>query len=119
MTDVDSYIAAQGSAQQEKLRELRALITDLVPEAGEKIAYGIPTFTLNGNLVHIGAGKKHVSLHPGADGVTLVIAEAQDLGLTTSKGTIQFPLTEPLPRGLIAKVVAFRAEQQRSHGRKA
>lgn len=114
MTGIDSYIASQGNDQQEKLRELRALVADLVPEAGEKMAYGIPTFTLNGNLVHIGAGKRHVSLYPGADGVALVWAEAQELGLTLSKGTIQFPLTKPLPRALIAKVVTFRADQQRS-----
>ena len=114
MSTVDEYIDAQGVAQQALLRELRTLVHDLVPDVGERISYGIPTFTLNGNLVHIGAASRHVGLYPGADGVTAFLSDLDDLGLSYSKGAIQFPLDQPLPRALITRIVAFRADQQRS-----
>lgn len=114
MTTVDEYISAQERVQQERLQELRALITGLVPDAGEKIAYGIPTFTLNGNMVHIGAAATHVGLYPGADGVAAFADELDARGLRYSKGTIQFPLTDPLPIDLITRIVTFREAQQRA-----
>lgn len=116
MSTIDDYIDAQGPQQQEKLRELRALVHALVPDVGEKIAYGIPTFTLNGNLVHIGAAAKHVGLYPGADGVAAFESELDEHGYSHSKGTVQFPLSEPLPTDLVTRIVTFRVEQQRSRG---
>lgn len=114
MTTVDEYIDAQGPEHQALLAELRTLIHDLVPDVGEKISYGIPTFTLNGNLVHVGAAARHVGLYPGADGVANFLPDLDELGLHYSKGAIQFPLNQPLPRALITRIVAFRADQQRS-----
>lgn len=112
MTVIDDVIEATASVQRERLIELRDIVRELAPEASEKIAYGIPTWYLNGNLVHIAAFARHVSLFPGEEGVA---AFADELGgLVHSKGTIQFPLDAPLPVDLVRRIVAFRAAQQRA-----
>ncbi|MFV0453356.1 MAG: iron chaperone [Propioniciclava sp.] len=116
MTAVDDYIAEQGADHQLLLRELCSLVRDLVPEAGEKISWGMPTFTLKGNLVHIAAAKHHVGLYPGPEGVSAFVTELDELGLRHSKGAIQFPVGRPLPTELIGRIVSFRAERQRTRG---
>lgn len=109
---IDAYIAAQAPASQERLRALRALIGELAPDATERMAYGLPTWFLNGNLVHIGAFAKHTGLYPGAAGVAAFEAE---LGVyERSKGAIRFPLDQPLPMDLIARIVRLRVEQNRA-----
>ena len=109
---VDAYLAEFTGAHRALMDELRALIGELVPEASEKISYGMPTFDLNGNLVHFAGFTRHVGLFPGPEGVSHV---AEDLGdLKHSKGTIQLRLDRPLPRELITRVVEFRAAQQRA-----
>lgn len=114
---IDEYLTAYSGRHRELMAELAALVRELVPEAGEKIAYGVPTFTLNGNLVHFGPGKAHIGFYPGDDGVRLVSAELDELGLKHTKGAIQLRLDEPLPRDLITRIVQFRAEQQRAKKR--
>ena len=102
---IDAYIAAQPEA-------LRALIRAEAPEASERIAYGLATFWLNGNLVHFGGFKAHIGLYPGATGVA---AFESELGpYVHSKGAIQFPLDQPLPMELIRRIVAMRVEQNRA-----
>lgn len=110
---IDEYLAGFSGRQRALMDELAALIRQLVPEAKEKIAYGLPTFTLQGNLVHFGASKNHIGFYPGPDGVEQFAAELDRLGLKHSKGAIQLPLDAPLPRELITRIVRFRVEQQR------
>lgn len=109
---IDAYIDALDGRARELLVELRDLIRSLVPDAGETISYQMPTFTLNGNLVHMAAFEHHVGFYPAPDGV--VFAEPYLAGLKHSKGAIQFPLDQPLPVDLVRHVVLLRAEQQRA-----
>ena len=111
MTIVDDYIAAAPEPQRSLLYQMADAIRAIAPEASEKIAYGLATWDLNGNMVHIGSFKDHVSLFPGG----VVDQFADDLvGYKTSKGTIQFPLDAPLPMATIEKIVTFRADAQRA-----
>jgi len=88
---------------------MRATIKNAVPEAKEAISYGVPTFKLNGNLVHFGAFKNHISFFPTARGVA---AFKKELGrYAVSKGTVQFPFDKPLPLKLVRKIVRFRRRQ--------
>jgi uncharacterized protein YdhG (YjbR/CyaY superfamily) len=68
-TTIDEYIGAFPEPVQVKLEELRRFIREIVPEAQEKISYQIPTFYLNGNLVHFAAHRKHIGFYPGASGI--------------------------------------------------
>lgn len=113
---IDQYIADFPGEVQEKLTQMRKLISENAPGASECISYGIPTFKLNGNLVHFAAFKSHLGLYPGAAGVE---AFADRLGkYETSKGTIQFPLDKPIPVSLVKDIVKFRVKQNLDKKRK-
>ena len=118
MTVIDDYVASQPPTHQPHLTTLVDLIRGLAPEADEKLSWGMPTWALHGNLVHVAAGKHHVGFYPGADGAALVADECDERGLKHSKGAIQFPLTEQVPADLVTRVVAFRLAQQRAKGRR-
>ena len=109
---IDEYIAGYPPEVQKMMHELRAFIRSLVPQAGEKIGYGIPTFTLHGNLVHFGGFKNHLGFFPGSEAVEVFKAELA--GYVTSKGTIQFPLEKPLPYDLIRRIVEFCVERNKA-----
>ena len=111
-TVIDDYISDFEGSAHDKLVAMRDLIRGIAPEASEKIGYGIPTWVLNGNLVHIAGFARHVSLFPGAEPVEVFASELS--GYKTSKGTIQFPLDADLPMELIGRIVEFRAAQQRA-----
>jgi len=107
--NVDVYISEFPAETAAKLIELRELIKKLAPSAEETISYAIPTFKLNGPLVHFAGYKGHIGFYPGAGGISEF---AEDLaGYKTSKGTVQFPLEKPLPVKLITKIVKFRIKQ--------
>ena len=108
---IDDFIASYPSNVQEILHKLRKLVKEEAPETSEKIAYGIPTFTLNGNLVHFSAYEKHIGLYPTSSPITAFAKELKPY--KTSKGAVQFPLTQPLPWPLIRKIVRFRVKEQR------
>ena len=111
-TDTDSYIAGFPQATQRLLQEMRRAIREAAPEAQEKISYGIPTFTLGNNLVHFAAYVHHIGFYPGASGIK---AFQQNLSACKSaKGSVQFPLTEPLPLELIGKIVAYRVKETKN-----
>lgn len=114
---IDDYLAGYSGRHRELMTELAALVRELVPEAGEKISWQMPTFTLNGNLVHFAAGKNHLGFYPGPNGVAFVADELDALGLKHSKGAIQFKLDEPLPWDLVRRIVEFRVDQQRAKKR--
>ena len=74
----------------------------------------MPTYKLNGNLIHFAAGKNHVGLYPGSSGVENFVDKLDELGLKHSKGAIQFPLGRPLPRDLVKEIIAFRVAEQKA-----
>jgi uncharacterized protein YdhG (YjbR/CyaY superfamily) len=107
--DIDSYVAAQPPEVQPLLRALRATIRAAAPEATEKISYQIPTFDLNGNLVHFAAFKKHIGFYPGAAGIAAF--EEELTPYVHAKGSVQFPLDVPIPHDLVHRITRFRREQ--------
>jgi uncharacterized protein YdhG (YjbR/CyaY superfamily) len=106
---VDEYIAGFPPDVQADLQRIRETIREVAPEAGEKIAYGIPTFTFHGNLVHYAAFEHHYGLYPGSGPVEQLADELA--GYETSKGTIRLPRDRPLPLDLIRKVVRAAVER--------
>lgn len=110
-TTIDEYIAQFAPEIRERLQLMRQTIKQAAPEATEKISWAMPTFYLNGNLVHFAAFKKHIGFYPGADGIELFRNRFEVEGYTFSKGAVQFPLTKPLPVDLISEIVRFRVSQ--------
>lgn len=109
MNLIDKYIKKFPEEVQEKLEILRRVIKENAPDAVEKISYGMPTFYLNGNLVHFAAYSGHIGFYPAPSGIEAF--KDQRAVYKTSKGAIQFPLDEDLPLGLIRKIVKFRVEE--------
>ena len=83
-------------------------IQKAAPSAGETISYGIPTFTLNGNLVHFAAFKNHIGFYPAPTAIKEF--EKEFSIYKTSKGAVQFPLDKPMPLNLISKIVKYRVK---------
>lgn len=106
---IDIYIKTFPKNVQTTLKKLKKEIKLIAPKAEETISYGIPTFKLNGNLVHFAAYKTHIGFYPGS----LAIKKfATDLAkYEVAKGTIRFPLDKPLPFNLIKKIVSFQVKQ--------
>ena len=113
---VDEYIGAFPPETQTVLRELRALIKELAPEATETISYAIPTFDLNGrHLVHFAGYAKHIGFYPVPSGIEAF--EAELAVYKQGRGSVQFPLDKPMPTDLIRRIVEFRVEQNRARTR--
>ena len=106
--NIDEYIAAFPKDIQKKLVEMREAIRKAAPEAEETISYAIPTFKLQGNLVHFAAHKNHIGFYPAPRGIEAFKKELSRY--EGGKGTIQFPFDEPLPIPLISKIVKFRVK---------
>ena len=107
--DVDAYISAFPAEVAARLSAMRAAIRSQAPGATERMSYGIPTFYLNRNLVHFAGFAQHVGFYPGPSGIA---AFASDLKpYKRGKGSVQFPHDEPLPLGLVAKIVKFRVAE--------
>jgi uncharacterized protein YdhG (YjbR/CyaY superfamily) len=105
-TDIDSYIADFPAETQDLLTQIRETIQKAAPAAKEAISYGMPTFTLNGNLVHFAAFKNHIGFYPVPAGIE---AFKEQLSVYKgAKGSVQFPLSKPMPLDLIADIVKFR-----------
>jgi uncharacterized protein YdhG (YjbR/CyaY superfamily) len=107
--DIDSYIAAFSPDVQEILQRIRQTIHEAAPEAQETISYQMPTFTLHGNLVHFAAFKKHIGFYPVPSGIEAFQAELAVY--KQGKGSVQFPLDQPMPYDLIRRIVAFRVQE--------
>jgi uncharacterized protein YdhG (YjbR/CyaY superfamily) len=108
---IDEYIAGFPPDVQTLLQQIRATIREEAPEAQEAIKYQIPTFVLDGNLVHFAAFKKHIGFYPTPTGTEHFQRELS--GYKAAKGSIQFPLSEPIPFDLIREIVRFRVEESR------
>lgn len=110
--DIDEYIAKAPTEAQEGLQAMRKIAQEEAPEVVEAIKYGMPTFVLNGNMICIGAFKKHLSLFPFTEAM-----EKQIKGATAyraGKGTAQFPIGEPLPLDIIRQMVKMRVAEHRA-----
>ena len=108
-TTIDAYIADCPKDVREKLELIRATIQQAAPEATEAIKYAIPTFVLHGNLVHFAAFKNHIGFYPAPTGLE-AFKEALSV-YKTGKGSVQFPLDQPMPLDLITRIVQFRVKQ--------
>ena len=107
--DIDEFIAGYPEEVQKILKKIRATIRKAAPQAKETINYGIPTFTLNGNLVHFSAFKKHIGFYPTPSGIEKFKRELS--AYERAKGSVKFPLDKPIPYDLITKIVKFRVKE--------
>ncbi len=106
---IDEYIAGFPPDVRQILEQVRRAIREAAPDAQEAIKYRMPTFVLNGNLVHFAAYKNHIGFYPTPTGIA---AFRKELALYKSaKGSVQFPLDQPMPLKLIRRIVAFRVEE--------
>lgn len=107
---MDEYIAAFPPDIQKILQKIRATIKRAVPEAEETISYKMPTFNLNGHyLVYFSAYKKHIGFYPAPIGNEEFNEEIATYA--SGRGTLQFPLDQPIPYRLITKIAKFRARE--------
>lgn len=112
--NIDTYISEFPEEIRIILEQIRCTIQQAAPEAKETIKYGMPTFVLNGNLVHFAAFKNHIGFYPAPTGID---AFNDELAVyRTGKGTIQFPTGKPIPFDLITKVVNFRVRENMKKG---
>jgi uncharacterized protein YdhG (YjbR/CyaY superfamily) len=108
--NIDEYIAAAPDDVQEILENIRLTIRKAAPGVEEKISYRIPAFRLNGRyLIYFAVFKKHIGLYPAPTGTAELKAKLAPY--RAGKATVQFPLDEPIPFGLISKMTKFMAKQ--------
>jgi uncharacterized protein YdhG (YjbR/CyaY superfamily) len=114
---VDDYIAAQPEAVRGVLEHVRGAIRRAAPGALEGISYNMPTYTLNGNrLLHFAAWKQHCSIYAATAGVVAAF-KGELASYQVDKGTIRFPLSEPVPVELIGRITKFRANEVEDRGK--
>jgi uncharacterized protein YdhG (YjbR/CyaY superfamily) len=111
---VEAYLADVPPKDRAVLEKIRETVRSVVPDAEEKISYGIPAFVWNGNLVYYGAMKKHLSLFPGSKAVLKKFATELEPFDASSTGTIRFTADKPLPATLIKKIVRARMAENRA-----
>lgn len=110
-SSVDEYIAAYSGDVRLRMEALRRIILECSPEITEKIAWGMATFVLGGNLVHFSGEKKHMGFHPASSAIE---AFSHRLGeYKYSKGTIQLPYDKPMPYELLREITMFRVQEQK------
>ncbi|HSB00275.1 MAG TPA: DUF1801 domain-containing protein [Anaerolineales bacterium] len=107
--NIDEYIGTFPEDVKNRLQTLRQMIKEIAPEAEEAIKYQMPTFVLHGNLVHFAAFKNHIGFYPTPSGTETFKKELSPY--KTAKGSIQFPLDQPLPLPLIRRIVTFRVKE--------
>ncbi|WP_266367652.1 iron chaperone [Tellurirhabdus rosea] len=108
-TSTDEYIASFPEDVQELLQKIRSVIREAAPEAKEVISYNMPTYRQKEALVHFAAYKSHIGFYPAPSPIT---AFAEELaGYKRAKGSVQFPLTEPIPFELIRAMTEYRVRQ--------
>lgn len=107
--DIDEYIASFPEEVQVILEKVRMTIRKAAPGAAEAIKYQIPTFILNGNLVHFAAFPKHIGFYPTPTGIEQFKDELS--AYEGAKGSVRFPLDRPMPLDLIRRIVEFRVKE--------
>jgi uncharacterized protein YdhG (YjbR/CyaY superfamily) len=113
---IDEYIAGCEPGAQKTLQELRNFVKSEIPGAAEKISYGMPTFYLNGNVVHFAAFKDHYGFFPGPSGIDAF--EKELAPYRSGKGTLRFPFNKPIPWDMLKKVIRHRVEENLNKGKK-
>lgn len=113
---VDEYIAGFPPDVQKILKKIRATIRKAAPKAEESISYRIPAYKLNGVLIYFAAHAKHIGLYPAPRGAEEFREELAQYG--AGKGTLQFPLGQPVPYDLIRRIVAYRAAENLARKKK-
>ena len=103
--NIDEYMADFPDDARAAMEKVRTAFRKAAPRAEEAIKYQIPTFVLNGNLIHFGGYKNHIGLYPGSRAIEEFKQEL--VGYKLSKGTVQLPLDKPMPTGLITKITKF------------
>jgi len=106
---IDGYIKTFPEDIQSILGKMRQTIRKAAPEAVEAISYQIPTFKLNGNLVHFAAFKKHIGFYPTSSGIEAFKKELSPY--KGARGSVQFPIDKPIPYDLVKKIVIFRVKE--------
>ncbi|SCZ81775.1 MGMT family protein [Acidaminobacter hydrogenoformans] len=110
-TLIDDYISQFEPDIQRLLREIRSVIQAAAPEAEEAISYQMPTYVYHGNLVHFAAFKNHIGFYPAPSGIEAFKEEIAKY--KWAKGSVQFPLDQPIPLDLIRRIVLFRVAENR------
>ena len=113
---IDEYIRTFPPDIRKILERLREIVHESAPGAEEAIRYGIPTFRLNGNLVHFAAYKNHIGFYPEPSGIESFRNELAPY--IHGKGTVQFPIDRPVPYDLVKKIVDYRAKENTGAGKK-
>ena len=109
INNIDEYISSFPKEIQILLEQIRTTVRQAAPDAEEAIKYAMPTFVLNGNLVHFAAFKNHIGFYPVPSGIE---AFKKELSVYKgAKGSVQFPLNKQMPLGLITKIVEFRVQE--------
>ena len=106
---IDAYISQFPSDVQKILQKIRTIVQLAAPDATEAIKYQIPTFVLNGNLVHFAAFANHIGFYPTSSGIEKFKDELSSY--KSAKGSVQFPLGQAIPFSLIKKIVKFRVKE--------
>jgi uncharacterized protein YdhG (YjbR/CyaY superfamily) len=106
---IDEYISMFPDDVRTILNQVRQTIREAVPEAEETINYQMPTFTLNGNLVHFAAFKNHIGFYPTPTGIEAFKEELSPY--KGAKGSVQFPIEQPMPLSLIRRIVEYRVKE--------
>ena len=106
---INDYIKTFPKDIQKILETVRQTIKKTAPDADEAISYQIPTFKLNGNLVHFATFKNHIGFYPGSKAIEIFQRELTKY--KSSKGAVQFPLDEAMPLLLIQKIVKHRVKE--------
>jgi uncharacterized protein YdhG (YjbR/CyaY superfamily) len=114
VSPIDEYIAAQPAASQPRLRELRAIVRDVMPDAAESISYGMPTFKSGATRIYFAAAKKHIGLYATA---TYLFPDELK-AYATPKGTVRFPLDQPIPDDLVRRLIAATIAEREAAARK-
>jgi uncharacterized protein YdhG (YjbR/CyaY superfamily) len=109
---IESYLETFPESTQALLQQIREIVQEMAPDATEKISYGIPAFALNGTFIYYAAYKGYISLYPAPRGEPEFQAELEHY--KGGKGTVQFPLDQPLPIDLITRIVQFQIAQDQA-----
>ena len=112
---VDEYIGGFPENVQDLLEKMRRTIREAAPKAEETINYQMPTFKLNGNLVHFAAYKNHIGFYPTPSAIEAFKKELSPY--KGAKGSVRFPLDQPIPFDLVRKMVEYRVKENLEKGK--
>ena len=108
---VEKYIDDFPEETQEILLKIRELVLSLIPEAEEKITYGIPTYKTKENVVHFAGFGNHIGFYPTPSGISKFKEEFKKRNYKHAKGSVQFPLSEDIPYELIKEITEYRKRE--------